>query len=170
MNAKVLFLDLETTGLNPETTTILEVAAVAVGAGFEEVASFERVVHHDLPPMDEWCRKTHGESGLLAAVAESTFSLREVETDLANFARKVFPGGKIILAGNSIHFDRGYVKKHLPRLEAMLHYRMLDVTAVRQAREFFSSKPVPDVGNERPHRAMPDVRASIAMLKGLVST
>ena len=131
--AKLLWVDLEMTGLDPVKDKILEVAAIATDMKLEEVARFEAVVKVDPKLMNErmvgefWEKNAESRDALLKQ-NESGKPVSEVEKELIDFVDKNF-GKEIYLAGNSIHQDRKFIEREMPELNKRLHYRMLDVSA-----------------------------------------
>lgn len=165
-HAKLLWVDLEMTGLEPKTDRILEVAAIVTDWNFTELASFETVVHQPpkvLEGMDEWCKTQHGASGLTERVQESEVSETDAEDLLLDIIEHIYKDDeKVILAGNSIHQDRRFIRKYWPRLEERLHYRMLDVSAWKIV---FEGKYRKRFAKPEEHRALGDIRGSIQELQ-----
>jgi len=168
-NAKqkhLLWVDLEMTGLAPGPDVILEVAAIVTDWDFNEIASYEAVVHRSesvLKSMNEWSIAQHGASGLTDRVREATQTSKQVETQLLGFIDEYFAQGiPVLLAGNSIHIDRSFIKFEWPRLDERLHYRMLDVTAWKLV---FENKYHKKFAKPEDHRALGDIRGSIEELK-----
>ncbi len=167
---KVLFLDLETTGLSPQFCSILEVAAVIVDSDVQEGNIFERVIYQDVQKavgeMDQYVQNMHSLSGLIDEVARSPFDLRQVDADLAHFIEQNFlTSKKVELAGNSVHFDLAFIKQYMPRTAGLLSHQIQDVSgAMRMANRFFGLK-VPKPAGLVAHRALSDVRHSIAQLR-----
>jgi oligoribonuclease len=164
--AKILWVDLEMTGLDAQKDTILEVAAIVTDWEFNELATFERVIHqsdHVLETMNEWCVTQHGASGLTERVRESDVSSEQVEEQLLAFIDEHFEFDKpVLLAGNSIHMDRRFITALWPKLDERLHYRMLDVSAWKVV---FESKYKKRFAKPEEHRALGDIRGSIMELK-----
>jgi oligoribonuclease len=164
--AKLLWVDLEMTGLDPQKDKILEVAAIATDWNFKEYATFESVIHQ--PPavlgrMDTWCMTQHGASGLTERVKGSKMSEAEAEKLLIDLVDAHFNSGKpVILAGNSIHMDRRFIIESWPKLDEKLHYRMLDVSAWKIV---FEGKYRKKFSKSENHRALEDIRGSIEELK-----
>lgn len=169
MQTKLLWLDMEMTGLDPERDRVLEVATIVTDGDLREIAVGPELVIRQsaetLAAMVPWCALTHGESGLTERSLESLTSTADADALTSAFVRQHFPYGGAILAGNSIHQDRRFIRAWFPELEALLHYRMLDVSAIRIAVDAW----YPDVTATRPakrmgHRALGDIRESIAEL------
>ena len=166
MNIKTkhfLWLDMEMTGLDPEKEVIIEVAAIVTDHKHEEMDTYHQVIkqHSDyLEKMDKWNTRQHKKSGLYELVPNG-ISQEQMERELIELAGKHFKEEKIILAGNSIYQDRLFIKKHLPKFEERLHYRMLDVSAWKI---IFSNLNI-TFQKENKHRALDDTRESIRELK-----
>lgn len=116
--------------------------------------------------MDEWCTKTHGESGLTKAVLESTISTEQAEETMLNFIVQYVEPGKSPLAGNSVHEDKKFLEKEMPRIIRHLHYRIVDVSSIKELSrrwypDTFSKLPPKQLG----HRALDDIKESIEELK-----
>lgn len=177
MTSKPAFLwcDLETTGLNAQKDCILEIAMVVTDVSFTELDRYERVLHfprHQIERLDPFIQKMHTENGLLEICDSIRAKPTEaISAELVNFIQRFWPDpkDKPILAGNSIHFDRGFIKAWFPIFDKMLHYRMLDVSAVKIMVQTWGHKSMefPKV-DPPPHRALADIRASIAEMKHYV--
>lgn len=166
--APLVWVDLETSGLHLETCHILEVAVLITDGDLRETAEGPDLVIHQpdavLDAMDEWCTNQHGGSGLTAAVKASTVSLLEAEDRLLAFLAEHCPPGTSPLCGNSVHFDRRFLAKFMPRVEAHLHYRNIDVSTIKElVRRWYPELPMPQ--KPETHRAMDDIRASIEELR-----
>jgi len=165
MSANLFWIDLEMTGLNVETEVIIEAAAIITDSDFKELGTYETVVKQPqiyLDKMDDWNKKHHGESGLIAKVAMGK-DPSDVQADLTQLVTEYFPDPKNrpILAGNSIGQDRLFINKDLPDFARLLHYRMLDVTSWKI---IFNSRGI-EFKKQNKHRALDDIRESISELK-----
>ena len=164
MSQEVLvWLDLEMTGLS-EHDEIIEVACVLTDMDYNQISDdFTRTVHvplSKLEGMSDVCTQMHQASGLWEDVLKSTNDIARVERDLVTEITNATSSGTVLyLAGNSIHVDRTFVKKQMPLLDKLLHYRMLDVTAVGMfLKNGFS---FPDYIKSKNHRALDDIKESI---------
>ena len=166
----ILWVDLEMTGLDADKDVILEVAAIATDWDFNEIASFETVIHQSddiLANMNPWCITQHGSSGLTERSRQSKISQKAAETKLVSFINKNFSRDQpVLLAGNSIHMDRRFISAQWPRVEAKLHYRMLDVSAWKVV---FEGKFKKKFAKPQDHRALGDIRGSIMELQYYLS-
>lgn len=152
------------TGLDEKTDAILEVAAVITPFDLTSVEEFHRVVFQTtdvLERMNDWCKKTHGESGLSKAVPEGT-PLQTVEKELLAVLDKHYSAtDRIVLAGNSISNDRRFIDQYMPELAKRLHYRMVDVSSFK---EMFRERYNVNFQKGNAHRAVGDIHESIREL------
>lgn len=166
---KLLWLDMEMSGLDIEQEVIIEVAAIVTDLNFRELDSYEAVVKQPqkyIDEMDDWNREHHTASGLIAKIPLG-MEPETVEARLVDLVRKHFPDprDRPVLAGNSIHQDKLFIDKYFKRLSELLHYRMLDVTAWKIIlREKFGF----EYRKQNQHRALEDVRESIQELRAYV--
>jgi len=151
------------TGLDVEKEVIIEVAAIITDLNFNELDQFHRIVKQDqkyLDAMDEWNRKQHGKTGLAAMVSQGS-PPEQVEKDLCALVAKNFTE-RAILAGNSIATDRNFIKKYFKTLESKLNYRMVDISSWKI---IMKEKYKINFEKDSSHRALDDIKASIAELK-----
>ncbi len=168
--AKLLWVDLEMTGLDPIEDRIMEVAAIATDWDFTEIATFEgivkvgpRLVEQRMEVGKEFWDKYPEVRDALVAQNLTGTSGRTVENELIEFLDAHFEADKpVLLAGNSIHQDRKFIVNEWPRLDAKLHYRMLDVSAWKVV---FDGKYGKRFAKPETHRALSDIRGSIDELK-----
>lgn len=164
--AKLLWVDLEMTGLEPEKDRILEVAAIATGWDFEEIDSYTAVVKVDEDLIRErmvgefWEKNSQSREELKAQNKDGR-EIRTVEKEILEFLDKNF-GKEVILAGNSIHQDRKFIEREMPELNSRLHYRMFDVSAWKV---YFEGAKDKKFLKRDMHRALDDIRGSIEEIK-----
>ncbi|WP_224362878.1 oligoribonuclease [Hyalangium versicolor] len=164
---RFVWLDLEMTGLDPETCAIIEIGIIITGPDLKPIAEMERIVWQPdevLARMEPVVRDMHTRNGLISRVKASPISLRVAERDITSLVADHCALGEGVLCGNSIHTDRRFLIRYMPMLERFLHYRMVDVTSLKVlTRAWF-----PDVAEPRKnpsgHTALSDLRASIAEL------
>jgi oligoribonuclease len=164
---RLVWLDLEMTGLNPASDAILEIAAVVTGPDLVPLVEYERVIaapEDFLERMSDRVRKMHTENGLLDEVRASRNHLRDVEREVLATIAPWCPAGEGFLSGNSVFHDWRFLQRHMPRLEQHLHFRHVDIGTVSALVNCWYR----DLDYPQPpanHRAMADVRASIAELR-----
>ncbi len=162
---RYLFLDLETTGLNPQSNRIIEVGVAVVESDTLEVLEKNSWVlktnsFHD---MDDWCCQQHTSSGLVNECLISNTFLDDVEAQLLDIIDKYWKAGElVVLAGNSIQFDRQFIKETFLKLEKRLHYRMFDITSVRMFVQDMGGKV--ETRNRERHRSLADIEDCIRLL------
>ena len=164
--AKLLWMDLEMTGLDPQKDRILEVAAIATDMQLNEIARYEAVVKVDKELIkarmvgEFWERNSETRDALIAQ-NENGRPIEEVERELIAFIDDYF-GKTVYLAGNSIHQDRKFIEAEMPELNKKLHYRMLDVSAWKI---YFETALNKKFVKPETHRALDDINGSIEELK-----
>lgn len=168
MPSPLIWMDLEMSGLDPDRCAILEIATIVTDADLVVLAEGpDLVVHQDdavLDAMDEWCTSHHGASGLTAQVRASTVSVAEAEQRTLAFIAQHTEAKSSPLCGNTIWQDRRFLARHMPKLEAFLHYRLVDVSTLKElARRWFPGIKAP--AKAETHRALDDIRESIAELR-----
>ncbi len=164
--AKLLWIDLEMTGLDPIKDRILEVAAIATDMDLNQIATYEAVIKVKDSLMKkrmvgEFWENNAKTRDALQAQNQTGKSVKEVEKDLLKFLDDNF-GKEIYLAGNSIHQDRKFIEREMPELNKRLHYRMLDVSAWKIYFENAKNRKFTKPEN---HRALDDIMGSIEELK-----
>ena len=164
---RLVWIDLEMTGLNPATDAILELAAVVTGADLKPLVQIERVIaapEEFLERMSDRVRRMHTENGLLEEVRTSPHNVREVEREVLATIAPFCPAGEGFLAGNSVFHDWRFLARHMPRLEQHLHFRHVDIGTVSALLNAWYTELEYPPGAVN-HRAMADVMASIDELR-----
>ena len=166
--SNLIWIDLEMTGLSPETDTIIEIATVVTDKHLNELAEGPVCAIRQSPTtmnaMDEWNQRQHGESGLTARVLASEVDARDAETVTLEFLREWVEAGASPMCGNSICQDRRFLAREMPELERFFHYRNLDVSALKILAQLWAPQIAAGVNKESEHRALADIRDSIAEL------
>ena len=168
MTSKLIWIDLEMTGLDAEKHFILEIASVVTDDGLEIVAEGPNIAinypKQVFKTMEEWSRTHHKQSGLLDRAKASPHDCHSAEQETLEFLSMHCKEGKSPLCGNSVWQDRRFLIKHMPRLEAFLHYRNIDVSSIKElVRRWYPS--LPPYSKQKTHRALKDIRESINELK-----
>ncbi|WP_410498978.1 oligoribonuclease [Chitinibacter sp. S2-10] len=165
----LIWIDMEMTGLEPETDRIIEIAVVITDSHLNIVAEGPALVVHQsdevMNAMDEWCTKTHGNSGLTAKVKASTLTEAEVEQQVIEFISQYCPKGVSPLCGNSVHQDRRFLVKYMPELESWFHYRNLDVSTLKELCKRWKPEVYKQFKKRGAHTALADILESIEELK-----
>lgn len=166
----IVWMDMEMSGLEPETERILEVAVLITDGELGVVAEGPNLVLHQsdevLEAMDEWNTTHHGQSGLTKRVRESSIDEAQASAQLLAFLEEHTKKNNAPLAGNSIHQDRRFVALYLPEVEDWLHYRNIDVSTVKElAQRWYPKQYAGRPTKKGNHRAMDDLRESIEELK-----
>ncbi|MCM0612749.1 oligoribonuclease [Marinobacter sediminum] len=166
---RLVWIDLEMTGLDPEKERIIEMATIITDSELNVVAEGPVIAVHQpdslLDSMDEWCTNTHGASGLTRRVKESTIDEAEAEQQTLEFLRRHLEPGKSPLCGNSIGQDRRFLVKYMPALEDFFHYRNLDVSTVKELARRWRPDVLAGVKKQGSHLALDDIRDSINELR-----
>ena len=165
----LVWLDMEMTGLEPERDRIIELAMIVTNSELETVAESPVWVIHQsnaqLEAMDDWNQKTHGASGLIGRVRESTFDEAAVEAAALAFMQQYVPERATPMCGNSIGQDRRFMVRYMPRLEAWFHYRNLDVSTLKELCKRWKPEIAKGFVKKSDHTALTDIRESINELK-----
>jgi len=164
-------MDLEMTGLDPDTCAIVEIATIVTDDALEIVAEGPDLVIHQpaevLATMDGVVRTMHTRSGLLPAIEASTISLEQAGAETLAFIKAHVPNARTVpLCGNSIGTDRRFLARHLPEIEEWLHYRSVDVSSIKElVRRWYPGLLDQMVRKQSSHRALDDIRESIDELR-----
>ncbi|KAL1138954.1 hypothetical protein AAG570_009016 [Ranatra chinensis] len=128
------------TGLDPETDHILEVACIITDGSLEVVARGPELIIHQpkkiLDSMNSWCKEQHSKTGLIEASLNSKISVLDAENQLLDFVTKYTPPGKCPLGGNSVYMDKMFIMKYFPRVSSHCHYRLIDVSTIKELCRF----------------------------------
>ncbi|XP_071316714.1 small fragment nuclease [Trachinotus anak] len=170
MSQRMVWVDLEMTGLDIEKDQIIEMACIITDSDLNILAQGPNLIINQpdelLEGMSEWCKEHHGKSGLTQAVRDSKITLEQAEYEFLSFVRQHTPPGQCPLAGNSVHADKRFLDKHMPQFMYHLHYRIIDVSTIKEiCRRWFPEeyKMVPQ--KKASHRALDDIRESIKELQ-----
>ena len=168
-NGNLIWIDLEMTGLNPDTDRILEIATIVTDPFLKVLAEGPTFAIHQkdivLNGMDEWNTRQHGGSGLVDRVKRSTVDEAKAEEATIDFLRRFVDPGSSPMCGNSICQDRRFLWRYMPKLEAFFHYRNLDVSSVKELAVRWYPELVKGIRKNSTHLALDDIRDSINELR-----
>ena len=166
---RLIWLDMEMTGLDPEKERIIEVAVVVTEPDLTVVAEGPVIVVHQsnelLDAMDHWNTSTHGRSGLTEKVRASTIDEARAEATLIAFLAQHVPAGKSPMCGNTIGQDRRFMVRYMPKLEEFFHYRNLDVSTLKELARRWRPDVYKGFDKKSRHEALADIYESIDELK-----
>ena len=165
----LVWIDLEMTGLDPEKERIIEIATIVTDSELNTIEEGPVIAVHQsdklLSEMDEWCTRTHGESGLTQRVKDSKYGEIDAEQKPLEFLQRYLEPGQSPLCGNSIGQDRRFLVKYMPELEAFFHYRNLDVSTIKELARRWRPDVLDGVKKKGSHLALDDIRDSIEELR-----
>ncbi|GAB4178453.1 MAG: oligoribonuclease [Wenzhouxiangellaceae bacterium] len=166
---RLIWIDLEMSGLDTRRDTILEIATVVTDAELEVIAEGPnlaiRTPAEVLSAMDDWNQRTHGESGLIKRCLESEIDMGRAERLTLQFLAEHVPAGTSPMCGNSICQDRRFLARQMPELEAYFHYRNLDVSTIKELARRWAPELEAGFVKQAGHQALADVRESIEELR-----
>ena len=167
--SRLVWIDMEMTGLDPDRDRIIEVAVVVTDAHLEVLAEAPVFVIHQadevLNAMDGWNTSTHARSGLTEKVRAATLTEAEAEQQLIDFLKTYVPRGKSPMCGNSICQDRRFMARTMPKLEAFFHYRNVDVSTLKELCKRWKPEVAASFKKHQKHEALADIHESIEELK-----
>jgi oligoribonuclease len=167
--SRLIWVDLEMSGLKPDSDRIIEVAMVITDENLGLVAEGPvRAVHQSdqvLDAMDNWNKATHGRSGLIDRVRTSSFNEAQVEDEMIGFLSAYVPAGISPMCGNSVCQDRRFLARYMPRLEAYFHYRNLDVSTLKELARRWKPELMSGLVKQGKHEALADIYESIEELR-----
>lgn len=165
----LVWVDMEMSGLDPEQNRILEVAVVVTCPQLTPIAEGPVLVVHQtdahMSTMDSWNKGTHTRSGLVDRVKASPFAEADVEQTLIDFLKAFVPPGKSPLCGNTVHQDRRFLLRYMPRLEAYFHYRNIDVSTIKELCRRWRPDILKGFEKKGAHTALADILESIEELR-----
>jgi oligoribonuclease len=165
----LVWIDLEMTGLNPDTDRIIEAAIVVTDGDLNTIAEAPVLAVHQsdavLDAMDNWNKSTHGKSGLIERVKASTLTEADVEAQMIAFMKEYVPNRISPMCGNSICQDRRFLARWMPKFEDYFHYRNLDVSTLKELAKRWKPDMAKGVKKHGKHEALADIYESIEELK-----
>ena len=168
-SSNLIWIDLEMTGLDPDTERIIEIATIVTNGSLQVLAEGPEIAIYQnaeiLAAMDEWNTEQHGRSGLTERVLASTCMAKQAEERTLAFLERYVPPRTSPMCGNSICLDRRFLHRWMPRLEAFFHYRNLDVSTLKELCLRWAPDKAERFEKRAEHRALEDIRGSIAELR-----
>ncbi len=169
MHSNLIWIDMEMTGLDPEQDSILEIATIITDSHLDEIDEGLSIAVHQpedvLAQMDDWNLNQHTSSGLLDRVRSSQSNLEEAEAVTLDLVSRHSQRGESPLCGNSVWQDRRFLKRYMPTLEGYFHYRIIDVSSIKELVRRWAPEIYKELSKSEEHRALYDVKESIAELK-----
>jgi oligoribonuclease len=168
-NDRLVWVDMEMSGLQPETDRILEIAMIVTDGDLNIVAEGPVLVVHQedavLDRMDAWNKGTHGKSGLIDKVKTSTLTEAEVEAACLAFLKQHVKSSISPMCGNTIHQDRRFMNRYMPKLEAYFHYRNIDVSTIKELCKRWQPEIAKGFSKQQAHTALADIIESVEELR-----
>lgn len=169
IDSRLVWIDMEMTGLDPDTDQPLEIASIITDTQLNILAEGPAIAMCQPPAvlerMDAWNRRTHTQSGLLERVRSSQVSVADAEQQSLQFLQQWVAADSAPICGNSIHQDRLFIRQYMPALHAFLHYRQLDVSTVKELATRWRPDLAAGLVKHNRHEALADIRESIAELR-----
>ena len=168
-NDRLVWVDMEMSGLFPETDRILEIAMIVTDGDLNIVAEGPVLVVHQedavLDRMDAWNKGTHGKSGLIDKVKTSTLTEADVEAECLAFLKQHVKSSISPMCGNTIHQDRRFMNRYMPKLEAYFHYRNIDVSTIKELCKRWQPEVAKGFSKQQAHTALADIIESVEELR-----
>ena len=167
-SGRLVWIDMEMTGLDPEIHVTLEIAVIVTNADLEVIAEGPVIAvarsDEEMARIDDWSLRVHSESGLLERVRRSPVGVAEAERRTLEFLREWVGEREAPLCGNSVHQDRLFLRAEMPDLESYLNYRIVDVSSIKElVKRWYPRMPM--LVKRRSHLALDDIRESIEELQ-----
>jgi len=167
--SNLVWIDLEMTGLDPAQQVIIEMATIVTDSHLNILAEGPVIAikrtEAELKNIEDWSLKTHSASGLLARVRQSNINARQAEQQTLIFLNNWVPEGTSPLCGNSVHQDRRFLRSEMPQLDSYFHYRIIDVSSLKELAKRWYDKDSSFPSKPKKHLALDDVRESIKELE-----
>lgn len=168
-DSNLVWIDMEMTGLDPETCVVMEIATIVTDKELNILAQGPVIAVHQpdnvLDNMDEWCIKTHGGTGLTERCRASSYDVDAATQETISFLEKYVPKGKSPLCGNTIGQDRRFLVKYMPDLDAYFHYRSIDVSTIKELTARWKPEVLTGFKKKGLHLALDDIIESINEMK-----
>ena len=168
-DSNLIWIDMEMTGLDPDTCVVLEIATIVTDAQLNVLAEGPVLAIHQsdevLANMNEWCIDVHGKTGLTQRCRDSKISVHDAQAQTIAFLSQWVPAGKSPLCGNTIGQDRRFMVKYMPELEAYCHYRSIDVSTIKELATRWQPDVLKGFNKKGLHLALADIQESIAELQ-----
>jgi len=166
---RLIWIDLEMTGLNPDEDTIIEIATIVTDEHLNQLAEGPSIAiwHPDavFDNMNEWCIEHHGNSGLTQRCRDSKVSLAQAEQQTLDFLREWVDKGASPICGNSVGQDRRFLVEYMPELADFFHYRTIDVSTIKELARRWAPEVLDEVKKTGAHLALDDIKESIEELR-----